>query len=193
MNQKISLAALAAALLAAPAASATTVNFDDFSATQGTTSGTDGLGNNWTIAQTGEVWVFKYAGTYNSSFAYPSASDFEVTFGPPQITISGAAAGTDAGPWNVTFADPTVSFAGPSLVAGQGFLFSVDFISPTGVPSPSFTASWSTAVPELSTWAMMGLGFGGLAFASYRARRSATRNATQSGRPMRGRACASAA
>ena len=30
----------------------------------------------------------------------------------------------------------------------------------------------SPAVPELSTWAMMGLGFAGLAFAGYRARRS---------------------
>ena len=31
----------------------------------------------------------------------------------------------------------------------------------------------SSSVPELSTWAMMGLGFAGLAFAGYRARRPA--------------------
>ncbi len=174
MDLKISAAALAAALLAAPAAYATTVNFDSFSATQGTTSGTDGLGNDWSFTQSGEVWLFKYTGTYNSSFAYPSASDFEITFVPSTTTTSGASVGTDAGPWNVTFADPTVSFAGPGLVAGLGFLFAVDVVGPVGVPSPGFTTSWSTAVPELSTWAMMGLGFGGLAFAGYRARRSVT-------------------
>ena len=45
-----------------------------------------------------------------------------------------------------------------------------------GVPSNSFEiAQITTSVPEPSTWAMMGLGFAGLAFASYRARRASVR------------------
>ena len=45
-----------------------------------------------------------------------------------------------------------------------------------GVPGSTLTRSQSTsrgAVPEPSTWAMMGLGFAALGFVSYRARRSA--------------------
>ena len=38
---------------------------------------------------------------------------------------------------------------------------------------PGITATWTNNVPEPSTWAMMGLGFAGLAFAGYRSRRSA--------------------
>jgi hypothetical protein len=42
-----------------------------------------------------------------------------------------------------------------------------------GSPGNSFEiAQITTSVPEPSTWAMMGLGFAGLAFAGYRARRS---------------------
>jgi PEP-CTERM motif len=45
----------------------------------------------------------------------------------------------------------------------------------TGAPSfgNEFTNFSLTAVPEPSTWAMMGLGFAGLAFAGYRKRRAA--------------------
>jgi PEP-CTERM motif len=45
----------------------------------------------------------------------------------------------------------------------------------TGAPSygNEFTNFSLSAVPEPSTWAMMGLGFAGLAFAGYRARRTA--------------------
>ena len=173
MTLKISAAPFAAALLAAQTAYATTVNFDSFSATGGTTSGSDGVGNDWTFTQSGEVWLFKYTGTYNSSFAYPSASDFEISFVPTTTTTSGASVGTDAGLWTVTFADPTVSFAGPELVAGLGFLFAVDVVGPVGVPSPGFTASWSTTVPEPTTWAMMLLGFAGLGLMGWRAKRRA--------------------
>jgi hypothetical protein len=45
-----------------------------------------------------------------------------------------------------------------------------------GVSSNSFEiAQITTSVPEPSTWAMMGLGFAGLAFAGYRARRAPLR------------------
>ena len=45
-----------------------------------------------------------------------------------------------------------------------------------GTPSNSFEiAQITTSVPEPSTWAMMGLGFAGLAFAGYRARRTPVR------------------
>jgi PEP-CTERM motif len=44
------------------------------------------------------------------------------------------------------------------------------------VPSNSFEiAQITTSVPEPSTWAMMGLGFAGLAFAGYRTRRAPVR------------------
>ena len=46
----------------------------------------------------------------------------------------------------------------------------------TAVSSNSFEiAQITTSVPEPSTWAMMGLGFAGLAFAGYRARRAPVR------------------
>ncbi len=42
-------------------------------------------------------------------------------------------------------------------------------------PAPtSFSGSFITAVPEVSTWAMMILGFAGLGFMTYRRRKSAT-------------------
>jgi hypothetical protein len=45
-----------------------------------------------------------------------------------------------------------------------------------GAPGNSFEiAQITTSVPEPSTWAMMGLGFAGLAFAGYRARRAPVR------------------
>ena len=55
---------------------------------------------------------------------------------------------------------------------GNSRINAVDIVGAAGVPKPGFTASWSTTVPEPSTWVMMGLGFAGLAFAGYRARRS---------------------
>ena len=42
------------------------------------------------------------------------------------------------------------------------------------VPTQGETVVGSAAAPEASTWAMMGLGFAGLAFAGYRSRRSVT-------------------
>ncbi len=47
---------------------------------------------------------------------------------------------------------------------------------PSNTVSYSFTeTSTNPSVPEPSTWAMMGLGFAGLAFAGYRTRRTTTR------------------
>ena len=47
--------------------------------------------------------------------------------------------------------------------------------APTGTPSygNEYTNISLTGAPELSTWAMMGLGFAALAFAGYRSRRTA--------------------
>jgi PEP-CTERM motif len=70
--------------------------------------------------------------------------------------------------WNV---DPysqgsflSLSQDGSTWIGGTGYL-------PEAKISASFTRS-STAVPEPSTWAMMGLGFAGLGFAGYRRARA---------------------
>ncbi len=53
----------------------------------------------------------------------------------------------------------------------------VEFISQVTAGAPSYgneIANVTLSAPELSTWAMMGLGFAGLGFAGYRSRRTAT-------------------
>jgi hypothetical protein len=60
-----------------------------------------------------------------------------------------------------TFVDSSVDITGITVSEGLA------------VSSNSFEiAQITTSVPETSTWAMMGLGFAGLAFAGYRARRT---------------------
>jgi PEP-CTERM motif len=58
--------------------------------------------------------------------------------------------------------------SGTSAGVGDGFGFTYDLVDPP--PSP--------AVPEPSTWAMMALGFAGLAFAGYRRSRKPAAFAT---------------
>jgi hypothetical protein len=63
-----------------------------------------------------------------------------------------------------TFVDSSVDITGITVSEGLA------------VSSNSFEiAQITTSVPETSTWAMMGLGFAGLAFAGYRARRTPVR------------------
>ena len=59
----------------------------------------------------------------------------------------------------------------PSFLTGSGYL---DQVGNDGYWGPNvFLGSASFATPEPSTWAMMDLGFAGLAFAGYRARKNA--------------------
>ena len=67
-----------------------------------------------------------------------------------------------------TFVDSSVDITGITVSEGLA------------VSSNSFEiAQITTSVPETSTWAMMGLGFAGLAFAGYRARRTPVRVAIE--------------
>jgi hypothetical protein len=60
--------------------------------------------------------------------------------------------------------------SGTSAVVGDGFGFTYDIATAPVAAAFDFPASQSSAIPEPSTWAMMLVGFAGLAFAGYRAR-----------------------
>ena len=76
-----------------------------------------------------------------------------------------------------TFGDPTGQIATDyeSLVtrtyANDGTY--AEALIPTGWPNPDATQQMIIGAPELSTWAMMAVGFAGLAFAGYSGRRPA--------------------
>ncbi len=76
--------------------------------------------------------------------------------------------------------------SGALAASGAGFGFTYDFATaPLAAAQPgaafAFTAAPLTAsIPEPSTWAMMLVGFAGLAFASYCASRKGARNALPS-------------
>src|SRR6266852_6309412 len=73
------------------------------------------------------------------------------------------------GPNSIEFLAPNPS---AYLMTGQSYFVNVYFDTPAPT---SFSGSFITAaVPEVSTWAMMILGFAGLGFMTYRRRKSAT-------------------
>jgi PEP-CTERM motif-containing protein len=97
----------------------------------------------------------------------------DITFtGTELATVPGASLPGDGTPTitgstsngRFTFVDSALDITGISISEGPG------------APTNSFEiAQITTSVPEPSTWAMMGLGFAGLAFAGYRARRAPLR------------------
>jgi hypothetical protein len=62
-----------------------------------------------------------------------------------------------------------------TTVPGKSYTYSFDYSNnTTGFgATPSLLVATASSVPEASTWAMLLLGFAGLGFASYRARRAA--------------------
>ena len=95
---------------------------------------------------------------------------------PVLLTVIGSAwvASQDFGPlpagdYYIELKGEVLATASPPVVGTTAF----PAIQTTTV-SPAISVSVTgTAIPELSTWRMMGLGFAGLAFAGYRSRRSA--------------------
>ncbi len=71
--------------------------------------------------------------------------------------------------------------AGTPTTTVDGFGFTYQFVDPPVTTAVSLAAApLNGGIPEPSTWAMMTLGFAGLAFASYRASRKGARNALRS-------------
>jgi hypothetical protein len=130
-----------------------------------------------------------------------SASDFEIVFGqtltgvqamldPAQIALGmtqgcagqegggtvfcGPTGPTGAlGQWAVTAYGPNwITFTGPpgtDMEEGQQFFVNIMLLDGGG--GAAFSGAWTGGVPEPSTWAMMLIGFAGLGFAGYRARK----------------------
>jgi hypothetical protein len=128
------------------------------------------------------------------------ATNFEITFLPPietsvsinqtpspftggynEFTRFDVCTATSCVEWTPVFnaSDEQVSFfapAGSEITAGTDFFYNVVFnqkdLFSGGTARVGFTAVFSGgAVPEASTWVMMVLGFAGLGFAGYRAKR----------------------
>jgi hypothetical protein len=128
-----------------------------------------------------------------------SASDFEIVFGqtltgvqavidPAQIALgmTMGCAGSEGGgtvfcgptpggygQWAVTgYGSNWITFMGPpgtDMKEGQDFFVNIMLLDGGG--GAAFSGDWTGSIPEPSTWAMMLLGFAGLGFAGYRARK----------------------
>jgi hypothetical protein len=57
---------------------------------------------------------------------------------------------------------------------GTGALFAADIINGNGITGPVGALTFTAAVPEPSTWAMLILGFAGIGFVSYRRKSKVT-------------------
>jgi hypothetical protein len=199
MNIKALLASVAILAVAAPAAHADTVIiFDSYSSSaHAGNSGTDAQGNPWswvvTLSNKG-VWGAPGLGaglnTFNTTTGY-AASDFSVSFVNFGAAID-TTASPDAGGYNeytrftsdiggtlyawtpVYDGTRNVTFNAPSAAAylhnGDTYFVNVAFTTKVSGSDTGFTAGFSTAVPETSTWIMMLAGFAGLGLAGYRRR-----------------------
>jgi hypothetical protein len=72
--------------------------------------------------------------------------------------------------WDAAYASPLWSHGRWTFGAGSYDITGTAILSPYG--GGGAAVELTTGVPEPSTWAMMGLGFAGLAFAGFRARRT---------------------
>jgi hypothetical protein len=106
-----------------------------------------------------------------SNFASADNTIYALGFDNGDVSYSGISLATSAGNLNL--------FTNASLSTGFGYVLN-SVTSPSGAASTnySYEVAYSitvatVAAPEPSTWTMMGLGFAGLGFAGYRARRTA--------------------
>jgi PEP-CTERM motif len=189
------VAAAAVAVAVGPSgASAKVANIPAFDSTNGTAKGTDIWSNKWTyslVSSTSLSYTEKltYSGVFKGTYdgVTYDAENFTIALNLPGATSSTfkwiSETSTLPG-WTETTFGPQVTFNAPLgvvLKPGDLFGFSVTYVS-TGIAKTKFrpailpvkfagtTANWDAkpAAPEASTWAMMGLGFAGLAFAGYR-------------------------
>ncbi|WP_170153452.1 PEP-CTERM sorting domain-containing protein [Roseiarcus fermentans] len=177
-----------ALVLGAASASADTIPGSTFSSATGAAGyGMDPYGNYWefTANRSSTYWSdtyqsYGYAGT-------PNATGFEITFtgnAASSIIATGNYApyfwdATSNIVWDVSVSGAQVTWsapAGASLASGDKYYTYVDFSDDTaGGSNSGFSAAFTgaAAAPEPATWAMMALGFAGLGFAGFRARRAA--------------------
>ena len=123
----------------------------------------------WQAAFTGKVLVTDWAVVGDNYNIYDNGNLVAST-DVADWTISDPTNSHYTSDANVAWADPL--FAHASFGASAGDIITIESITvPSGYPDA--TVAISEAVPEASTWAMMVLGFAGLGYAGYRARRSA--------------------
>jgi hypothetical protein len=123
--------------------------------------------------------------TISFSFFDSSAIDKTASSGPGgynEQTRFSSVVGTVSTAWTPVYdGTKSVTFYAPSGVSlsnGDAYFVNVAFNNAalSGATNAGFTAQFSseTAVPELSTWAMMLAGFGALGFAGYRRNKAAS-------------------
>ncbi len=135
------------------------------------------------LSDTTHNWI--NVGNDNTGAFYDfSGSTLSIVWGSPNNNAPGSdnvvsfytgAGGTGTLIGQVEAADLYSSFTGISNTTDPGYLIS--FATPAAFRSVEFSTGPSafefSAVPEPSTWAMLGLGFAALGFAGYRSRRTA--------------------
>ncbi len=180
--------------VAAPAQATTIITFDGYSTSAGSpNSGVDAQGNPWLWNHTGSgfsAWgapgLYQGTSVFNTTTGY-IAEDFAVSF----VDFAGAKIDTSPSPgptgvndhtrfssyvggvwyaWIPTYdGNKNVTFNAPSLAADlhNGDLYFVNVVfqeKNLSGANVGFTAAFSAAVPEISTWAMLVAGFAGLGF-----------------------------
>jgi PEP-CTERM motif len=159
-------------------------------------SGTDCLGQGWTLYNGG--WGIPGIGLGVTPFAgQEAARDFHITFiasgsfdgligfgdgfnTSPFDTRFGMSPFDQTNFWSVTGSGNTINFFAPTgqqLNPGQSFFVNVAFLNglPTNLEDVSFRASWTTGgedvVPEPATMSLLATGLAGMAGAGMRRRR----------------------
>ncbi len=155
-------------------------------------SGLDSFGNSWEWVDSNEgvgIWYtynFRMLPTYAVYGQAGAASGFEVQFFvpasiPASIVTSELFDQTTGDDWTATVSDAThtVTFAAPAgqtLATGDKYYLKIAFGQLVDGSTIGFSAYFTapgagSTIPEISTWAMMGLGFAWLGFGGYRATR----------------------
>ena len=105
--------------------------------------------------------------TWQSGFAAVGSNSFTFNDGTPVPALGFSALDPP---------DVDTFYQAFATVVGQSYTYSFDYKNNTaklGLATNSLLTATAESVPEASTWAMLLLGFVGLGFASYRARRAA--------------------